>query len=98
MPQAKRIEDTKIALKFRRKDRTAAQRRYREENETRADRIMKLIGYPSARGDCEHAVIDLMANIRHWCDAEHAQFFELDRIAHMHYTAEVVQARTGEEQ
>ena len=64
----------------------------------RAERITKLIGYPRTHGDGKQAVIDLLADIRHWCDEAKSQFSELDRTAHMHYTAEVVQARTGEEQ
>jgi hypothetical protein len=74
----------------------AKQRRlYKKENITRAQRVNELLGYPKTQGDGEQAVIDLLADIRHWCDEEHAPFAELNRIAHMHYTAEVVQARTG---
>ena len=81
-------------------DRALAKRRraYGEQNEVRATRITKLIDYPSTHGDAEAAIVDLLADIRHWCDAEKARFAELDRTAYMHYSAEVVQARTGEAQ
>ena len=94
MAQAQKVQ------KRTKEDRALAKRRraYREQNEVRAERITKLIGYPSTQGDSKQAVIDLLADIRHWCDEAKSQFYKLDRVAHMHYTAEVVQARTGEEQ
>ena len=94
MAQAQKVQ------KRTKEDRALAKRRraYREQNEVRAERITKLIGYPRTHGDGKQAVIDLLADIRHWCDEAKSQFSELDRTAHMHYTAEVVQARTGEEQ
>ena len=104
MTQAKKqTKDTKVALKFRRSDRTAEQARYRKENRERAKRIDRMLELMRTQGDYDCGgdatdVQDMLSDIRHWCDANKVSFDELDRVAHMHYTAEVVQAHTGEEQ
>ena len=47
------------------------------------------------REDYQTAIVDLLTNVRHFCDAKGIEFHEADDSAHRHYTAEVVQARTG---
>lgn len=47
------------------------------------------------RSEYETAVTDLLANIRHFCDAKGLDFGCLDNDAYGHYSVEVVQARTG---
>jgi hypothetical protein len=39
------------------------------------------------------AVIDLLANLRHYCDHHQFDFAKLDRLAYQHYIAEVQEAR-----
>lgn len=39
-------------------------------------------------GEDEYAVIDLLADLRHYCDAENLCLGGLDRIAYAHYVAE----------
>ena len=82
------------------KEQKAAARTYRAENKAAAERIdrafemMRTQGEYSGSGDSED-VTDLLADLRHFCDKEGLDFGELDSTAHRHYTAEVVQARTG---
>lgn len=39
--------------------------------------------------DREATVVDLLADARHWCDANGKDFYEFDRIAYRHYLAEL---------
>jgi hypothetical protein len=50
-----------------------------------------------ARGEYETALTDLLAHIRHFCDAKGLDFGNVDETAYGHYTAEVVKARRGVE-
>jgi len=61
------------------------------------DRVLEFIRTQGMNfdDDDETAIVDLLADIRHWCD-EHAQAYAaLDRRAHEHYTTEAVEARKG---
>src|SRR5438067_3570646 len=66
-----------------------------KQSQARADRPIQPI---RKREDYQTAIVDLLANVRHFCDAKGIEFHEADDSAHRHYTAEVVQARTGVEQ
>ena len=69
---------------------------YRRGNEERAGRVKDILlqFYDEAGGD-ETNLTDLLADIRHFCDLYAVEFAEADRMAHTHYTAEVVEAGTG---
>ena len=69
---------------------------YQRENEERAGRVKDILSaqHDEDGGD-ETNLTDLLADIRHFCDVYAVDFAEADRSAHDHYTAEVVQARTG---
>lgn len=41
-----------------------------------------------AIGEDEYSIIDLLADLRHFCEAEDLCFASLDRIAYAHYVAE----------
>jgi hypothetical protein len=88
-------------------------RRFARNNKKRADivglALQHIARQHQARADApsrpirtqehyETALVDLLANIRHFCDLKQIAFHEADDSAHRHYTAEVVQARTGREQ
>jgi hypothetical protein len=88
-------------------------RRYARDNKKRADIVGLALQHINkqhqARADAptqpirtyedyRTALVDLLANVRHFCDAKGIAFHEADDSAHRHYSAEVVQARTGEEQ
>ena len=49
------------------------------------------------KGDFTAAIIDLLAVLRHFCEARKIDFDEADQSAERHYEVEVEQARTGEE-
>jgi hypothetical protein len=65
------------------------------QHQARADAPIRPI---RTHEDYETALVDLLANIRHFCDSKQIAFHEADAAAHRHYTSEVVQARTGVEQ
>lgn len=44
--------------------------------------------------DAEAMVIDLLANLRHFCDSRSLSYVELDSAAHAHYLSEKAQERT----
>ncbi|MGA2436659.1 MAG: hypothetical protein ABSG25_15395 [Bryobacteraceae bacterium] len=73
---------------------------YQRENCQAAAKVDRVLEFIRTQGmslddDDETAIVDLLTDIRHWCD-EHAQAFAaLDRRAHHHYTAEAVEARKG---
>ena len=75
---------------------TEAKAYYRSENEERAGRIKDLLsGMYDSKGADETNLVDLLSDIRHFCDVYAVEFAAADRVAHNHYTCEVVQARTG---
>lgn len=46
--------------------------------------------------DLEVAIIDLLADLMHLCDARDFEWWELAHRGRVYYTAEVVEARRGE--
>ena len=79
---------------------STAKREYRKQNRaasSRVDRVLELIRTQgmSFDEDDETALVDLLTDMRHWCDAHGEGFAALDRRAHAHYTAEVVEARSA---
>ena len=52
----------------------------------------------AARADlpaiCDEAVIDLLADLRHFCSARHIDFSECDRVACSHYQTEIAGGRS----
>ena len=53
--------------------------------------------YADASGqivDAEALVIDVLANLRHFCDSRDLDFGKLDRVAYDHYCAEKAEERT----
>ena len=42
------------------------------------------------------SLIDLLADARHWCDANDQDYADLDRIAYQHYLAELNEEQTEE--
>ena len=52
----------------------------------------------AARADvpavCDEAVIDLLADLRHFCAARRIDFAECDRIAGAHYATEIAGGRS----
>jgi hypothetical protein len=87
-------------------------RRFTADNRRRANTVRSALQfiarsqYPQAnprlkplrtKGDFTNAVVDLLADIRHFCEARKIAFDEADHSADRHYIAEVEQARTGEE-
>jgi hypothetical protein len=42
------------------------------------------------------SLIDLLADARHWCDANDQDYADLDRIAYQHYLAELNEEPTEE--
>jgi len=76
---------------------------FRRMNNERGTLVDRLLTSPLAKemafdNEPATAIVDLLADIRHWCDLHGQEFAELDSRAYGHYTTEVVQARTGEEQ
>lgn len=73
--------------------------KYALENDERGavvkDMLNKSKRYDALAVGLETAVSDLLGDIRHLCDNEGLEFAKLDRRGHGHYTAEVVQAKTG---
>ncbi len=58
-------------------------------NIDRVDKIHRALttAYPDI--EAETNVIDLLTDLRHYCDRERLCLGDLDRIAHGHYTAEL---------
>lgn len=79
--------------------RNAARTRYQRENRARTIRVRDILNecYSAKTENSETALTDLLADIRHFCDAKELAFSDVDRRAHEHYSAEIVQARTGAE-
>jgi hypothetical protein len=48
-----------------------------------------LLATDASRREKDAAVIDLLANLRHYCDRHHFDFAKLDRLAYQHYVAEL---------
>jgi hypothetical protein len=57
-------------------------------NARRAKRCEKLLRRYDADSDLTTNLIDLLADARHWCDANDEDFYQLDRRAHAHYLDE----------
>ena len=87
-----------MPAKTKRETRKQAKARYAEENRRAAKRALALVSKVNRGDDIETNITDLLANIRHLCDLLELDYAELDYGAYHHYTAEVVQARTGAEQ
>ncbi len=75
---------------------TEAKTYYKAENDERAGRVKDILSqmYDEDGAD-ETNLVDLLSDIRHFCDVYAVEFGAADRVAHNHYTCEVVQARTG---
>lgn len=87
-------------------------RRWKRENAARAREVLEVLkeqrhrsqiksGGPVTnirKADYGTHISDLLADIRHFCDKHALEFHELDRDGYRHYSAEVVQARTGREE
>ena len=67
-----------------------------ERRITNADRVARadsaLVNYPRDT-EPETAICDLLADLRHYCDANAMDFGEQDRLARMHYLAELMEER-----
>ncbi len=69
---------------------------YKAENEERAGRVKDILSQMyDGEGADETNLVDLLSDIRHFCDVYAVEFHAADRVAHNHYTSEVVQAREG---
>lgn len=70
------------------------------QNEKRAARAKRALchvyGRAEVRLEPECAVIDILTDLRHFCDSARLAFGELDRIAHGHYVSERGEARHGD--
>ena len=76
-------------------------RYYRAQNRQRAARveaILRKAPYSAGTEGVETALIDLLSDARHLCDLHGIPWHEADRDAYKHYSAEIVEARTGQEQ
>lgn len=60
---------------------------YRKAIRERVDRAQDALA-THYREEAQFAVTDLLADLRHFCDAHKLCFGDLDRIAHGHYVAE----------
>jgi hypothetical protein len=64
-------------------------------NATRAQRCAKAIALYGDRDlDPASQLIDLLADMRHWCDRHGEDFASLDRLAYNHYLTELHDERT----
>ena len=64
-------------------------------NATRAHRCAKAIAlYGNRDPNPATQLIDLLADIRHWCDRHGEDFARLDRLAYDHYLTELHDERT----
>jgi hypothetical protein len=61
------------------------------ENSRRVERVARAIRSYGDDGDDETKLIDLLADARHWCDQNGLSFAKLDRLAYMHYVAELAE-------
>jgi hypothetical protein len=57
-------------------------------NADRAERCRRTLEAYNDEYDLFANVIDLLADLRHWCDAQERDYAEFDRIAYLHYLAE----------
>jgi hypothetical protein len=55
---------------------------------TRVQSLLRRNGYLPKGEDSDDAVADLLADIRHFCDARGLAFGDIDRRAHQNYSAE----------
>lgn len=61
------------------------------QNSRRVERVARTIRSYGDDGDDETKLIDLLADARHWCDQNGLSFAKLDRLAYMHYVAELAE-------
>lgn len=52
-----------------------------------------LLGGDTSADEKDTAVIDLLSNLRHYCDHHRFDFAKLDRLAYRHYIAELNEAQ-----
>ena len=52
-----------------------------------------LVAAYNEENDVETCIVDLLADLRHLCDTIGLPFYDLDKQAYVHYSAEVVEAR-----
>lgn len=68
-------------------------------NRQRVRRIARLLSWCPRSwcdpGDLPESLIDLLADARHWCDANSLSFADLDRQAYQHYLAETEAERSN---
>lgn len=92
---AKKITESKRAAR----DNKARAEKVREALQTMRDATQTDTGDRKdplrSKESYELALTDLLANARHFCDAKGLDYADCDESAYGHYSAEVVQARTG---
>lgn len=59
-----------------------------KSNQSRASRCEQFLARYSD-DDNPTNLVDLLADARHWCDAQNESYAELDRRAYEHYLAEI---------
>ena len=64
---------------------------YTDTNRRRARRFKGILQRCSIDADLQSALVDLLADARHWCDQQGESYAELDRIAYQHYLTEFVE-------
>lgn len=62
-------------------------------NPARAERAHRVIENYNDDDDERANAIDLLTDVRHWCDEHGECYGDLDRIAHEHYFAELGEER-----
>jgi hypothetical protein len=62
-------------------------------NADRVERCQQALENYNDAWDVRSNLIDLLTDVRHWCDANCESYAELDRIAYQHYAAEAAAER-----
>lgn len=62
---------------------------------SRAARCRRALLRYNTDSEIENGLVDFLADERHWCDRNQHSWADLDRRAHEHYSAELVDARGG---
>jgi hypothetical protein len=62
-------------------------------NADRAERCHQVLENYDDGSDVRTNLIDFLTDARHWCDANHESYAELDRMAYQHYAAEAAAGR-----
>jgi hypothetical protein len=60
----------------------------RQEHARRMGRVRRALSHYD-EPTFDSAVVDVLADLRHYCDALGADFADLDRVAHDHYKAKL---------